>query len=259
MVPEKKNKGSLPARRPRKPNALKHGAYSSIELLPWEDPDAFEGLRRAIWEEWGPEGPSEHDCVETMFLCLWRKHRVRAKRKVDTAVALDRVENRVFQERPPPVLLENELEVIKHALAETHSPPRDDYERLLSFSASLHLETDAMVLRLTISLLPTEFRDHLNEKVREDSHNTTQDWLIALKREIDYVLLPRIRERRPDPNGYLPAAAEILAAEKTMEDLAVEERLDAALDRAMRRLYFLKAQKQLEREAKAKVVNGKAK
>ncbi|MGY3483128.1 hypothetical protein ACVW1C_001011 [Bradyrhizobium sp. USDA 4011] len=259
MLPEKKNNVRVPAKRLRKPNALKHGAYSSIELLPWEDPDAFEELRRAIWEEWRPEGPSEHDCVETIFLCLWRKHRVRAKRKLDTAAALDKVENRVFQERPPQALPDNELELIKHSLMQKHDAPRDDYERLLRFSADLHRQNDAKHLRLGISFLPSEFSDHLNSKVREDSYETTEQWIIALKKEIDYVLLPRLRERRPDPNGYLPAAAEILAAEKTMEDLAVEERLDAALDRAMRRLYFLKAQKQLEREAKAKVVNGKAK
>ncbi|MHC2463500.1 hypothetical protein [Bradyrhizobium embrapense] len=258
MLPEKKNNVRVPAKRLRKPNALRHGAYSSIKLLPWEDPDAFEELRRAIWEEWRPEGPSEHDCVETIFLCLWRKQRLRAKRKLDTAVALEKVENRVFQEAPPQVLLENKLEVIKHSLSEKRSPARDDYERLLRFSAGLHLETDARVLRLVISLLPSEFSDHLNSTVREDSYETTERWVIALKQEIDYVLLPRIRERRPDPNGYLPAAADFLAAEKIVEDLAVEERLDAAQDRAMRRLYFLKAQKQLEREAKAKVVNVKA-
>lgn len=70
---------------------------------------AFRELRRATWEEWRPEGSIEIDCVETIILCLWRKQRVRAKRKLDMAVALDRVENRVFRERPPQVLLKNDL------------------------------------------------------------------------------------------------------------------------------------------------------
>ncbi|WP_166294227.1 hypothetical protein [Bradyrhizobium sp. 2S1] len=59
MLPEKKNNQSVPARRLRKPNALKHGAYSSVELLPWEDPDAFQELRRAIWQEWRPKAQSK--------------------------------------------------------------------------------------------------------------------------------------------------------------------------------------------------------
>ena len=45
-VPEKKAKARLPARRFVKPNALKHGAFSAIEFLPWEDSDAFEQLRQ---------------------------------------------------------------------------------------------------------------------------------------------------------------------------------------------------------------------
>ncbi|TWC07566.1 hypothetical protein FBZ93_101859 [Bradyrhizobium macuxiense] len=257
MVPERKNKASVPAKRSRKPNALKHGAYSTVELLPWEDPSAFDDLRRAIWEEWHPEGPSEIDCVETIFLCQWRKQRLRAKRKLDTAVLLRKVENRVFQESPP-ALFDNELEVTKHSLMQKRAPPRDDYERLLRFSADLHRDKDAKLLRLGISFLPSEFSDHLNAKVREGSYGTTEHWIVALKREIDNVLLPLIRERRPDPNGYLPAAAEFLAAENTMEDVAVEERLDAAMDRALRRLFWLKTHKQLDREAKAKIVNGKA-
>ncbi|MGF6313424.1 hypothetical protein ABIB82_007576 [Bradyrhizobium sp. i1.8.4] len=258
MLPEKKNNESVPARRPRKPNALKHGAYSSVELLPWEDPDAFQELSRAIWQEWRPEGPIEVDCVETIILCQWRKQRVRAKRKLDTAVALDKVQNRVFNERPPQVLLENELEVMKDALTEKRSYPREDYERLLHFSSHLHRESDVRFLRLGISFLSIECRDHLNANVREDSFETTELWIIALKMEVDNVLMPRIRERRPDPNGYLPAAAEFLAADRTIEDLAVEERLDAAIDRALRRLFWVRAQKQLDRAAKAKVVNGKA-
>ncbi|MGF6313412.1 hypothetical protein ABIB82_007589 [Bradyrhizobium sp. i1.8.4] len=43
-----------------------------------------------------------------------------------------------------------------------------------------------------------------------------------------------------------------------MEDLAVEERLDIVMDLALRRLFWLKAQKQLDREARAKVINSKA-
>ncbi|MGL3214949.1 hypothetical protein [Bradyrhizobium sp. BR 1433] len=130
---------------------------------------------------------------------------------------------------------------------------------MLHFSSNLHREFDVVLLRLGVSFLPTEFRDHLDANVREDSFDKTEHWIVALKKEIDNVLLPLIRERRPDPKGYLPAAAEFLAAEKIMEDLAIEERVDGLIDRATRRLFWLKAQKKLDREAKAKVVNSKVK
>jgi hypothetical protein len=45
-------------RRFRKPNALKHGAFSGHELLPWEDVNEYEDLRRGLFSEHQPEGPS---------------------------------------------------------------------------------------------------------------------------------------------------------------------------------------------------------
>ncbi|SEE51342.1 hypothetical protein [Bradyrhizobium erythrophlei] len=44
-----------------------------------------------------------------------------------------------------------------------------------------------------------------------------------------------------------------------MEDLAVEERLDVSIYRNLRRLFWLKAQKQLDGEATARVVSGEVK
>lgn len=105
---------------------------------------------------------------------------------------------------------------------------------------------------------PKHIRDHLREHVPKANFDTTERWIIALKKEIDLVLLPRARARRPDPNGYWAQAAQVVASDRMMEDLAVEERLDAVMDRALRRLFWLKAQKQLERAAAQKLINGKA-
>ena len=84
-------------------------------------------------------------------------------------------------------------------------------------------------------LAPAEFREHLKENVPESQFETTREWIVALKREIDHVFIPRVRGRRPDPQGYAIAAAELLASETKMEELATEERLDASLDRALKK------------------------
>ena len=110
-------------RRVRKPNALKHGAFSGIELLPWEDANEYEELHRRLKEEFDPNGPLQEDCVNTILSCMWRKRRVREKRNLDTAAALDRVENRVFWVDPPP-LFDTEIEGIKYSLANRRSEPR---------------------------------------------------------------------------------------------------------------------------------------
>jgi hypothetical protein len=44
------------SRRSRLPAAFKHGTFASIELLPWEDPAAYEEVRQQLLEEFEPEG-----------------------------------------------------------------------------------------------------------------------------------------------------------------------------------------------------------
>jgi hypothetical protein len=242
-LPEKKTKAGLPARRLVKPNALKHGAFSAIELLPWEDSDAFEQLRQELFDEHKPEGPSQDDCVETILSCMWRKLRFRAKRKFETAAALKKTQNRVFEEVPPP-LFDTDLERIKYSLSNIlrersesasvgkSAPVRsewviDDYGHLCRLSNSFFGEQSSKSVNLSLMLSPTKLRDHLEQHVPEANFETTEQWIIALKREIDSVLLPMVKKRRPDPNGYWEVAAQYLASDRMIEDLAVEERLDA--------------------------------
>src|SRR5260370_4578159 len=158
----------MPERRLRKlPNALKHGGFSRIELLPWEDVNEFKELHRALKEEFEPNGPLQEECVYTILSCMWRKRRVRQKRNLDTAAALDRAENRVLWEQPPP-LFETEIEAQKYGLATRGEPqtrPREAYEQLLGFSTSLYGDLSNSLLKLQLSMLPPEFSPHLSEKV----------------------------------------------------------------------------------------------
>jgi hypothetical protein len=258
----------------RRPNALKHGAFSSIELYPWEDAGAFEQLRQELWEEHKPEGPSQDDCVETILWCHWRKLRLRERRKLETAAALINVENRVFEEQPPP-LFNTELEAIKHSLIgatdrdrrqgkdENHrivrDPAGDNLGHLLRLSESFYGDQSSTSVETSLMICPEEIRNHLEGKFPEAKFETTRQWIVALKTEIDSVLIPKARTQRRDPKRYWATAAKFAAADLMMEDLAVEERLDAAMDRALRRLFWLKTQKQFERDAAQKVINGKVK
>jgi hypothetical protein len=40
-------------------NALKHGAFAEVVILPDEDPNELKELRAALYDEWNPEGPTE--------------------------------------------------------------------------------------------------------------------------------------------------------------------------------------------------------
>ena len=237
-------------RRFRKPNAQKHGAFSSNELLPWEDVNEYEELHRKLKDELDPDGPLQEDCVLTILGCMWRKRRVRAKRNLDIAAALDRVENRALWEDPPP-LFDTELEGIKYFFANRRSEPRskppEDYQQLLGFSSSLYKERDQRLLEISVSMLRREFSSHLREKVPRENFESTRQWVVALKKEVDTVLLPMVRERGHDPDAYLATAAAFVSEDRVLGDLAIEERLDAAIERAMKRLYQLKMGRQLHR------------
>lgn len=263
MLPDnpRSKKSRLPAGLPKKRGALKHGAYASIESLPWEDPADLGQLRREIWQEYQPEGPSEEDCVETIFLCRLRKLRFRLHRKLEDELVLDDVDNHVFKLSPPHDVLNTKIDLLYHLRDQPRDPraqgAREDYVRLLGFSTGLHLDRSARIVRLEISCLPQAYRDHLDEFVPEANFGETEQWLVALRRQVDNVLLPRIREGRPDPEGYRQAAAKFLSPARMLEDVETEKRIDAQSDRALQRLFWLRSQKKLDREAKQKLVQGK--
>src|SRR3979411_3521271 len=95
-------------------------------------------------------------------------------------------------------------------------------------------------------LFRNKFTDHLKEAVPREKYPEFIDYIRALKNEIDEVLLPRVRSERPT-DDYIAAktAAEFLTPDRIMEDLALEERLDATMDKAIRRLAQAKALKQI--------------
>jgi hypothetical protein len=247
-------------KRYRKPNALKHGGFSGGELLPWEDPSEFEELRRSLMEEHQPEGPLQAECVNTIASYIWRKRRVRDKRNFDTAAALERVENRELWKHPPPLFDTSEERSI-HALREMLGSPRtkpcDDYEQLLRFSGSLYGDFKDRFLEFNIGMLPSEFSAHLREKVLSQHFESTADRIVAVKKEVDTVLLPMVRNRAPDRNAYFETAAAFLTGDRVIEDLDVEERLDAGIDRALKRLWQLKMARQLDQSRQPKLIESK--
>ena len=244
----------------RRPNALKHGGFSRTEL-PWEDVNEFEELHRALKEKLEPKGPLEDDCVYTILSSMWRKRRVREKRNLEIAAALDRVENHVLWKEPPP-LMETNLDRIKYQLKANRSEPRtrpaEDYQQLLAFSSSLYGDQQKKIVELSVNMLPREFSSHLHEKMPAENFESITQWIVALNSEVDGVLLPMVRKRGHDPDAHLATAAAFLTEDRVLEDLAIEERLDAAIDRATKRLYQLQLAGQLRRRNLPELIAGKA-
>ena len=62
--------------RSRQHNALKHGVYSMVAILPGEDPQQFELLHSILIKEWKPAGATENDAVLSLAKCMWYKARL---------------------------------------------------------------------------------------------------------------------------------------------------------------------------------------
>lgn len=57
-------------------NAIRHGALSARSLLPWEDPEELEELRRGFARALQPVGALETELVERLVSSAWRRRRV---------------------------------------------------------------------------------------------------------------------------------------------------------------------------------------
>jgi hypothetical protein len=248
----------LAPKRFRPPSAFKHGGFSKTVLFPWENADEFDALHQSLKDEWSPSGALEEDAVYTILTCIWRKRRIRDKRNLDTLAALQRKDLKALSEKPVP-FFDTEQEKTMHLL--THRPNsggRPQYEdkvsQLVGFSSSLYGRLESPYLEQLIGMLGGEPSVHLKREVPKANYSTTPEWVQAVKREVDEVLLPRARAEMESPDSLAAKAAEFITAERILEDLGLEERLDAMVDRAMRRLAQVKFMKQVSASNERKLL-----
>ena len=58
-------------------NALKHGAFSEVLILPGEDPAAFEELKQRLFAEYNVSGCSEELTMTSIAKTMWQLQRLR--------------------------------------------------------------------------------------------------------------------------------------------------------------------------------------
>jgi hypothetical protein len=219
----------LADKRFRPPSAYKHGGFSKTVLFPWEDADEFDALHRSLQDEWEPSGALEEDAVYTILTCIWRKRRIRDKRNLDTLAALQQKDLEALSEMPLP-FFDTKQERTTYAL--THRPnsggrPRFEgkVSHLIGFSSSLYGRLDGQFLEMSMNMLGGELKAHLMREVPKEKYPTTPEWVQAVKREVDEVLLPRARAEMDSPDYLAAKAAEFITTDRIIEDLMLEERL----------------------------------
>jgi hypothetical protein len=193
-------------------NALKHGAFSRFLILPWEGVAKFVKLYVDLIDEWKPVGPTEEDAVLSIAKGLWRKRRMQA-------------------------FLRNELE--NHSCDPNHVAYNEaEMLRVLYIS----IETRPDKFETWLRGLPTQKANDLRRKFPREDFQSVSDWVKAVQHEIASNLLPAVSS----VEDLVGPSASVLFTDKAIEyDIGVEERIDAMIDRAIKRLVQTKAMKQM--------------
>jgi hypothetical protein len=72
-------------------NAIQHGAFSQMIILPGEDREEFDALHSALREEWDPQGPTQEDKVFNIAQNMWRKRQMGRRRKKLAEIGEDEI------------------------------------------------------------------------------------------------------------------------------------------------------------------------
>jgi hypothetical protein len=212
MTEERNNRS-----RGKRPNAIKHGVFSTIAILPGEDFDQYMDLMALVLAEWSPIGPTEIDAVLTIVNCIWRKRRIQK-------FVCAKVEVRAIDIDP------------------------SGYDRdvwLDTFADAVAL--DPKFAERMVEACPDAYRKYFAKDYPAATLDLVEPAELA-KKLIAHLEAER-RERPPlpelPPNMRLMKSADILGEDLFKQELMMEERLDVMIDRAVKRLVQAKAVKQM--------------
>ena len=204
--------------RSKRPNAHKHGVFSATAILPGENEQEFEDLHAALIDEWKPDGATEEDAVLSIAKAVWRKRRLQKFLEVQVWRSGVNPDHHAYYEG-------NALRGVLF------------YLRLAPVDIPFE-EYAAVYLR------PWRLK-YLKEKCPRAKFRSDSEWLEAMRKEIESLL--KSGDLGPDIKQLemLYASATFLSAEVFKQELALDERLDAIIDRAVKRLVQAKAMKQM--------------
>ena len=204
-------------RREKKPtNAFKHGVFAAVTIAPGEDPKEFEKLHADLVREWEPNGATETETILGLANDYWRKRRLQKFLQIK--------------------LLRN--------IANPEHPSYDESNGLLYCAAVLEADPEVGFDEASRGLRADKTH-YLKTKFRRGDFKSTAGWGRAIVNEIHTNLLPKSVILDPEPAKIvrLMQSAATLSGDSFKEELALEERLDAMIDKKIRRLLTLKATK----------------
>jgi hypothetical protein len=202
----------------KRPNAHKHGVFSATAILPGEDKREFEKLHAAVIKEWRPVGATEQDAVLSIAKAVWRKRRVQKFLEVQ----------------------------LKRNTVDPAHPSYNVKNAVSALLVNLHHSPDTAYDDYAHQYLHPEKIKYLNEKYPSERFSSTSERAVAIANELRSLL--------EVPTYFAPAFQQIdqlfhtatnFSDDMFKQELALDERLDAMIDRAVKRLIQTKAMKQM--------------
>jgi hypothetical protein len=218
------------AERWKKPNAFKHGVFvRSATVLPGEDKKEYLQLVDELVEEWKPNGATEFEAVLTIADARWRKLRAQKYRKIR--------------------LLQNRLD-IKHQSF-------DEDLGLVMFVGEISARPEYFDTAAAAFLRPHKI-DDLKRKFPRQNFASNEEWIQAIVDEITLELEIEPPPQLPEKlmagfksfhtminNRALTNQAAATFTDDVIErELGIDERFDAIIDKAIKRLILIKGAKQ---------------
>jgi hypothetical protein len=241
-------------------NAVRHGVLSKYTVLPWEDPEEYEILLKALVGEHQPQGPTEEHLVEEVAGVIWRKRRLRLGERAAHSRALQRITD----PDQYPLATKAALVVVTsdfkgHVTGETIIPDKDQ-----GMAARERLKDNIARAKKALAILATKkteeayldaiytLTDEEQEKWRMATHNTNAPFYFAtaegLMRFLKVDTLPRYRDRQYELEHRSLIRDQVFGQAvntSALEGLAgYEVHLDRKLERTLAMLLKLKMLRQ---------------
>jgi hypothetical protein len=205
-----------------KRNALKHGA-SAQEVMLWSEKyEDYEALRLGLLDEWSPQGKTEEYEVNSLLALLWRRRR------------LDRYERIKIQKR---------LSVVREANERSRH-----IENLRSFAPDFSGAKTVEQVEALLAKLFHLYSNTVRQRWPLQKGEDPQTWGGKIASGLS-AWQPPVRHEEADE------FIEVVDLDTFDQDLARIERLDAMIDRTIKRLMQLKTMKHMHRRLEPRLIN----
>src|SRR6267142_4699574 len=206
----------------KKRNALKQGANAKEVMLWSEKYEDYESLRADLYLEFTPSGSTEEHLVQTLLDLRWRRQR------------LDCYERITIQKRLDQIREENETS--RHI------------ENLRSFASEFNEAADAEKVEALLATLSSLYSNTVRDRWPLQAGEDPSTWGPKIAKG----LLAWIPPKRHEQADEFIAMVDLEAFDMALARL---ERLDAMIDRTIKRLMQIKTMKQMHGRFEPKLIN----